>query len=764
MIKLIKNISIALLLLSSFEGNSAHIVGGDANYTFVSYNSDSTRITLRFEFNMYRDEFSGGADFDNTAEFGVFRETTGGNWVNIDIRNISPGRVSNIPSLDNPCIQEPSDVGTEATSYTFEYTFDVINTSYQVAYQRCCRNNSITNIVNPGDTGAAFNVTISPEAQRIGNSSPRFNDFPPLFLCANEAFTFDDSATDPDGDVIRYSFCAPSEAGGTVDAMTGNLGCCDCVRPDATRCSPPFGDVQFAPPFTSVSPIGGNPVVTINNITGIISGAPNVVGQFVVGVCAEEYRDGVLIGTIQRDFQFNITSCVSNVVAEFDYEIIAPTNPNDDCKNFRINSCGENVVTILNNSSIPEEIFSYHWLFYNPDGSILEEIAGGPEVRDVEITFPGLGQYQGNMVLNEGTECSDEACFFVNIFPDISADFTFDYDTCVAGPVTFLNQSLSGAIGGITDYEWDFGDGTSSTLRDPTHKFETPGTKNVSLTVIDRNECIAEIDIRLDYFPVPQLIVVEPSSFVGCLPSDVFFENLSSPIDETYDIKWDFGDGGESSEISPIHSYTEAGGYNIGLEITSPLGCTISETFNSFITILESPEADFSFSPDEPNNFTEAVSFTDASTNASSWQWVFGDVGSSLAQNPIYPFPDTGVYRVVLTVFHPITSCPDSISKLVDISPLTTLYMPNAFTPNNDGSNDIFKGKGFFQAISNYELNVFNRWGQMIFTSQDPNEGWNGQFENTGAISPLGVYVYKASFIDPRGEQKVVEGHVTLIR
>ena len=90
--------------------------------------------------------------------------------------------------------------------------------------------------------------------------------------------------------------------------------------------------------------------------------------------------------------------------------------------------------------------------------------------------------------------------------------------------------------------------------------------------------------------------------------------------------------------------------------------------------------------------------------------------------------------------------------------------MPNAFTPNNDGSNDIFKGKGFFQAISNYELNVFNRWGQMIFSSQDPNEGWNGQFENTGAISPLGVYVYKASFIDPRGEQKVVEGHVTLIR
>jgi len=370
MIKTIRNLILAVLLFSSIDVYSAHIVGGDANYTFLRYNSDSTTVTYRIEFNMYRDEFSGGADFDNPAEFGIFRETLNGTWVNIDILSISPGVVSRIPSIDNPCIQEPTNVGTEATTYTFDVTFDVINTSYQIAYQRCCRNNSISNIVNPGDTGAAFTVTISPKAQLIGNSSPRFNDFPPLFLCANEDFSFDDSATDPDGDIIRYSFCAPSEAGGTVDAMTGNLGCCECVRPDALACSPPFGDVQFSPPFSPITPIGGNPVVVINNLSGIISGTPDVTGQFVVGVCAEEFRDGVLIGTIRRDFQFNIITCVSNVMADFDLEIIAP-NPNTDCQNFRINSCGENVVSIINDSSIPSEIFSYHWTFFNPARNVL---------------------------------------------------------------------------------------------------------------------------------------------------------------------------------------------------------------------------------------------------------------------------------------------------------------------------------------------------------------------------------------------------------
>lgn len=754
-----------LLLVSVIRVDAAHIVGGDVNYTFISYNADSTRVTLEFEFNMYRDEFSGGAPFDDTAAFGIFRERADGSWENIDIVNYSPGTVVRIPSIDNPCIQEPTDVGTEATSYTFQYTFLVINRQYQVAYQRCCRNNSISNIFNPGETGAAFAITISSEAQKNSNSSPRFNDFPPLFLCANDDFEFDDSATDPDGDVIRYSFCAPSVAGGDFDAMSEmSLGCCDCVRPEASMCPPPFQTVSFMPPFTATRPLGGNPIVEIDNITGIISGTPNTIGQYVVGVCAEEYRNGVLIGRLQRDFQFNIIGCVSNVFADFNYEAIAPPTPDSRCKSFLINSCGENVVSVENDSRLASEIFSYHWTFLNPDGSVLDEIIGGAEVRDVDITFPGIGQYEGNMILNEGTECADSACFTVNIFPDITADFTFDYDTCVAGSIFFTNLSETGAAGGIISHEWDFNGESSSDLIEPSNFFLTPGVKNVTLTVTDTNGCEESISKEIQYFPVPPTILVEPTSFLGCTPADIFFDNLSTPIDSTYDIVWDFGDGGTSPDISPRYTYEDAGVYSVSVSITSPIGCSIEKSFDSFITVLDSPEADFSFSPEEPNNFTEEVVFTDLSTDAAGWQWLFDDAGSSLNQNPTYAFPDTGVYNVSLIVFHPITNCPDTIVKVVDVKPLSTLFMPNAFTPNNDGNNDVFKGKGFVDAIVDYTMNIYDRWGKVIFTTDDPNVGWNGQIDNAGAQSPLGVYVYRVSYLEPRGNERILEGHVTLVR
>ena len=394
----------------------------------------------------------------------------------------------------------------------------------------------------------------------------------------------------------------------------------------------------------------------------------------------------------------------------------------------------------------------------------MDDIRGGSQFRDVDITFPDLGEYRGKMVLNEGTECSDSACFFVNIFPDITADFSFEYDTCVAGDVMFTNESSSGAVGGVTQSEWAFGDGGSSDFVDPMYRYDVPGVKPVTLVVTDDNGCSDTVTKEVDYFPVPQLIVVQPTSFVGCLPASIFFDNLSSPIDSSYDVIWDFGDGNMVNEISPTHEYTDAGNFSVSVDITSPLGCEVDTTFNGLIQILESPTADFSFSPEEPNNFTDEVIFTDLSIDTDTWQWAFGDVATSMLQNPTYAFPDTGVYEVVLTVFHPVTNCPDTISKIVDVRPLATLFMPNAFTPNNDGKNDVFKGKGFLDGISNYQLNIFNRWGQLIFEATDPNEGWNGQVDNSGALSPLGVYVYRASYIGPRGEERILEGHVTLIR
>ena len=746
------------------EAEGAHIVGGDVYYTFRGFNADSTRVTYRIDINMYRDKFSGGAEFDAGALFGIFRQNLNGSWEFVDQVARDPGPVGDVPSNDDPCVDEPTDVGVEETRYSFDYTFDVISTGYMIAYQRCCRNNSISNIIDPGDTGAVFSIIITGEAMRQGNSSPRFNEFPPIFICANSDFDFDHSASDIDGDIIRYRFCAPLQAGGVVDAQTnGLLGCCDCVRPNPFECLPPFDEVVFRPPFTSLDPLGGNPNVSIGQTSGLISGRPEIQGQYVVGVCAEEYRNGVLISTIRRDFQFNVVECTPQVIASFDYEVINDNTTNDDCQMFEINSCGENTIFIENDSQIPSEIFSYHWTFFNPDGSILSDVDGGREVRDLEVTFPGIGQYEGVMILNEGTECSDTACFSVNIYPSIEADFEFAYDTCVAGPVQFTDLSFTGGDQ-ILDWSWTFEGSEFSDAVNPAFQFPIPGNQVVSLTVEDNNECTAVSTQTIDYFPVPQVIVVEPSSFVGCTPAEVFFDNLSTPIDTTYTIVWDFGDGGTSGEISPTYTYLEAGNYSVSVDIESPVGCTTSESFNNLIRVLEGPVADFDYSPDEPNNFTEEVRFTDLSINAAAWQWDFAGLSSSLEQNPSYAFPDTGFYDVVLTVFHPVTRCPDTLIQTIEVRPLVTLFMPNAFTPNNDGDNDDFRGIGYVEAISNFNMSIWNRWGQQVFETTDPTIGWNGTLDNTGSPSPQGVYVYKVVYTDPRGERQQLEGHLTLLR
>ena len=710
-----------------------------------------------------------GAQFDRPPEgatFGIYRQS-GPTWLFVDrVGPIDHGPRNPVDREDDPCVEEPNDVGVESATYTFEYTFPIIDESYIISYQRCCRNETIANIQDPGDTGAVFDVEITPEAQRLGNSSPRFREFPPIFVCQGMNIGFDHSATDIDGDVLRYTFCAPFESGGTVDANTGgDQGCCECVRPEPGICPPEYGNVVYVPPYTAQTPMAGDPIVSIGQVSGMIDGIPEILDQFVVGVCVEEFRNGVRIGSIRRDFQFNVVPCVPNVFADFAYEILDTISPTTgECQQFAINSCGENTIRIINDSEQASNIFEYHWTFFNPDGSVLDDIVGAGEVRDVDITFPDIGEYTGRMILNEGSDCSDTACFFINIYPDINADFTESYDTCMAGGVQFTDLSESGAAGGITRWDWNFLDGNTSQDQDPLHQFIEPGILPVQLVVTDANRCTSEIIRNVDWRPVPNLIIVEPSTFVGCSPAQITFNNLSSPIDSTYDVIWDFGDGNTTNEISPTHVFEEPGNYNISLSIVSPIGCETSEEFQSWIRVLEGPEADFAFSPEEPNIFNNTVSFTNLSDRERSWQWNFGGLGSSQEENPNFTFQDTGVYRVNLTVFHETTSCTDTISKLIDVAPVVRFFLPNAFTPNNDASNDKFLGNGFYDGLADFQMTIWNRWGEQVFATTDPREGWNGQKNNNGEFSPQGVYVYKVSYISPRGESENLDGHVTLIR
>ncbi len=763
--------------LALSDSQAAHIVGGDVTYRYIEHNQDSSLVRFNVIVTLYRDANGGGAPFDgaDATMFGVFRQNAQGTWILYDnIRNVGPRGIQPVDANNLDCVEVPNDeIRVEEGFYEFEVELEVGDRDYMIAYQRCCRNESISNIFNPGDTGASFDVTISPEAQRTGNSSPTFDEFPPIFVCAGfplEDLGVSQRCTDIDGDDLRYSFCAPSTAGGTFDATgpgAGSLGCCICVRPEPIQCAPPFDQVRFIPPFSAINPLGGDPQVEINLLTGELSGVPDAIGQFVVGVCVEEFRDGVKIGEIRRDFQFNILECEAAVFARLDADEVVPdpgsaTGANAGNTNLYIfNLCGDSSLVIENLSTDVRFIEDYDWSIVDSVGNNIFRQEG--LTRNADVDFPFFGTYTGRMIVNEGLFCSDTAPMIINVFPGATSNFEFAYDTCVAGPTDFTDFSFTGASR-LTGWDWSFDQDGSSTMTSPSFEFPTPGNKQVQLVVTDSDGCQDSVTVEVPYFPAPNTVIVEPSSFIGCNPVDIFLENLSFPIDSTYDIFWDLGDGSTATNISPTHTYLEPGIFSVSVDIVSPLGCEAARGFPDLIRVLESPEADFICDPMEANIFDKTINFTDRSINARGWQWDFGGAGSSFVQNPTFTFPDTGQYRVLLTSFHPTTNCPDTISKVIDVIPTVEFHFPNAFTPNNDSSNDLFLGNGFFGGLNDFEINIYNRWGQLVYESSDPREGWNGMEFNSGPLSPQGVYVYKVSYREPRGARVNRDGHLTLLR
>lgn len=749
-----KFILIVVLFLAFLHARAAHIIGGEI--TYVCLGNDMYEFTMK----IYRDCASTGALFDSSLGSQTIGTVTiyedGSNFPFTNTIELNAPQITNIPpDISNPCLIIPDDVCVEEGIYQFTLTLPNNPLSYHIVYQRCCRNNSINNIIFPGDTGATYTMELTPEAQQTSagcvNDSPTFNNFPPIIICANEPINFDHSATDPDGDQLVYKFCSPKDGGGTDGVMGGDPNALTGVAPDPDA-PPPFQNVTYVTPtFGPLNPMGGNPQVTIDPATGLITGVPTAIGQYVVGVCVEEYRNGVLLSVVSRDFQFNVESCEPTVFAQIQNDEVVNGNE------FVVNSCGNNTITFIDQSFDQNFIDTYNWSFDLNNGDTATTTN-----QNATITFPGLGTYQGQLILNQGSPCDDTATIFVNIYPEINADFNYTYDTCVAGPVSFNNLSVSGA-GAITGNLWEYGDGNSGNDVNPNYLYSAPGDIPVTLIVEDMNGCVDDTTQIIEWYPAPPILIVEPSIFKGCVPQSVFFNNLSSPIDDSYDILWDFGDGGTSTEISPSYIYETPGVYDVSLSVTSPIGCSISDFFPNWITVEESPVANFTFTPNDPSNFQPEVEFTDQSIDAVQWFWNFNDEDNTTEQNPFYTFPDTGIQEVTLIVTHE-SGCQDTLTQFIDVVPKVAYFLPNAFTPNFDSINDEFFGKGFFVGMQNFNMTIWNRWGELVFETNDPEEGWNGKKLNQGEQSPNGVYVVVVTYTGPRGEDVELKGFATIVK
>lgn len=712
--------------------------------------------------NVYRDCDSGGANYDDPAFFGIYNGTTlisqittSATGETVSNHNASPMSVMIIQPDPNPCTQVTNPPCVQTATYLLDnIPLPSSNQSYTISYQRCCRNETINNIANPGDMGATYTVEITPEAQASCNNSPQFNDFPPIIICSGQYLEFDHSASDPEGDDLVYSFCSPLQGGGNVGTQEnpGNPAGPNGVKP-VPPTGPPYNTVTFlAPTYTPTNPMSGTPQISIDPVTGIITGVPTTLGQFVVGVCVEEYRNGELIGQIRRDFQFNVINCNPVVVADIVEDTLIGDNE------FVINLCGETDFDFINESISMTPTVTYEWEFDLGNGNV---VTSGDE--DLSITFPSIGSYFGTLVVNPELTCRDTAFIFVNVFPPISADFEFEYDTCIAAPTQFTDLSVTGA-GNIDSWSWNFGEGSTSNEQNPLFEYMIPGNFMVDLVVRDTNNCTDNVSKPLSYFPAPETLVIDLDGFQGCAPEEVLFDNLSFPIDSTYTIIWDFGDSTTSNQISPIHIYTEPGTYSVSLDVTSPIGCEVAVPFNAVVEIRPSPIAGFSYTPETLSNFQPDAFFTDESQFAEAVQWTFGDGSPPVyVRNPSYTYDEPGVYEVMQVVRHE-SGCFDTATVVLTSELLVTYYLPNAFTPNNDSKNEVFKGKGFFEGMTGFEMTIWNRWGELLFQTNNPEEGWNGRKNNAGPVEQNGVYVVLVKYVEPSGREIIQKGFVTLVR
>lgn len=264
------------------------------------------------------------------------------------------------------------------------------------------------------------------------------------------------------------------------------------------------------------------------------------------------------------------------------------------------------------------------------------------------------GTYNVSLTVTDGITCRDTVMknTFISVYTPPTAGFTFTPTTgCDPLTVNFTDASTDGT-GNIVNYAWDFGDGGSSVLPNPTYVYSTPGLYTISLTVTDNNGCSDVITNTVRVFEIPVVDFVADQR-VGCSPISITFSDLTtSPYVKTA-WAWDFGDGTTSTSPNPVHMYMADGTYTVKLVVTDQNGCKDSLTKVNYIRLTH-PTADFTINnslvcPNEPIG----VSFTDTSvpdTTLIAWAWDFGDGSTSTVQNPSHSYSAAGTYTVTLTV------------------------------------------------------------------------------------------------------------------
>lgn len=378
-------------------------------------------------------------------------------------------------------------------------------------------------------------------------------------------------------------------------------------------------------------------------------------------------------------------------------------------------------------------------------------------------TYPEAGNYNVTLITESLPGCSDTSVTNINIYDklevffeskdeDCITDNSFDFDATVEGP----NHAI---------YSWDFGPNASTLLSNELDvygvEFNTPGYHTITLTG-SHDMCLDSFSKDIYIYSSPQIdFTVAPG--LQCAPYTADFINLSTSETPMYFL-WDFGDHSMSNEFEPNHLYETPGPYPVSLTLWTTEGCidTLHLTQEELIHVRPNPTAAFSLSPDYTDICHSKVQFTDASIGATKWRYWFDDeTASSKEINPEHVYLSDGTLYPSLLVEND-WGCTDSTFNKLIIEPFN-VFAPNSFTPDGDAFNNVFNPIVYLD-VHEWKLEIFDRWGEKLFESNDPDIGWDGTY--SGNIVQSGTYTWKLSLVscEPSNPEKMLTGHVTVLK
>jgi gliding motility-associated-like protein len=707
---------------------SAHIVGGEISYECLG--NDQYRITIE----IYRDCNSTGAAFDNPMLLFVYDGVTNVRQVSLD-QNVYNPVITNLPVIfNNPCVTPPSNICTEKGVYEAIVTLPANANGYTVAYQRCCRGANVTNLDNPQAQGLTLTAFIPGTTTGITcNSSPKFSNYPPLVLCANEELIFDHSATDPDGDSLVYEICAPYQGGTSTDPAPNPAS------------NPPFDFVNYNGAYNSTIPLGASANLNIDPVTGLLTAIPQALGLYAVGICVHEYRNGQYISTNRRDFLFRVTSC--------DVQLDAAITAQVDLPNF-ISLCQGLSIDFQNESYANSITTSYHW-----DFGVAGTLADTSNSVNPNYTFPAEGVYTVTLILNPGLSCSDTTSEQYIVFEDFDVNISNTAPQCIT--TNSVDFTAFGDFNDSTTFSWDFGPHASISLSTDSIVngigFDTSGYIPI-VFVAEKEQCVATIHDTILIYQEPTIGFYLDDSLL-CAPYEAnFLDSSFSTTPLTY--LWDFGNGQTSTDQNPTTIYTSPGSYDVSLTISTDSGCITNLNLikPAYVEVFPSPVAGIGSDLTVVSPYDPYVEFYNQSSNFSSFEFHV-DTSISTVDPYVHGFIESGYHDPYIVAFNQ-NGCTDTAWTQIYVNPSESIFIPNAFTPNGDGKNDFFRPH--ILDVLSYELKVFNRYGKLIYATSSIGEQWDGKYK--GEKVQDGVYVYQLKYIDLVKLPYERYGHITILR